>query len=86
MTEIRDKRPDTISPGLFTTGDPLGNFNNNCKNDKAVWTAEDCAGLEKLMSSSDESNKCIVIKEIKSENFAELIGERYAQVLCTYNI
>ena len=54
-------------------------------NDKAVWIESNCGGTSKLMTSTDEPGKCIVIKEISTTNFEQKIGTRYYQVFIEAN-
>ena len=82
---MRDNQPDLASPILFAATNPVGRFNENCMNDKAVWIESNCGGTSKLMTSTDEPGKCIVIKEISTTNFEQKIGTRYYQVFIEAN-
>lgn len=81
MLYVRDERPDLASEKLFAKEDPIGKFNTNCQNDKAVWTENDCGSLSKFNGGADGRRKCVVIKNIPAETFDQYIGNRYAHVL-----
>eukprot|EP00826_Nyctotherus_ovalis_P026468 TRINITY_DN2066_c0_g1_i4.p1 TRINITY_DN2066_c0_g1~~TRINITY_DN2066_c0_g1_i4.p1 ORF type:complete len:538 (+),score=108.87 TRINITY_DN2066_c0_g1_i4:723-2336(+) len=79
LIQIRDETPDAASSKIFSEEDPIGKFNDNCKNDKAVWTGKDCGTLSRLTSPWDDGGRCVVITEISGDNFDQHIGNRYAE-------